>query len=203
MTSGRFFHPRTALALGAACFLALAGAAVFGSVLDADVAVRDALLAWASPGLVAVVRIVNRGGSWRVLLPGTVLLFVVFRSARRRWWIWAAMMIAAPLAETAFKHLIGRPRPEAASLGFPSGHATAAAAYFGAVAYLAGSLRSPLGSALVRAAALAVAVGVAIARVVLRAHWPSDVLAGLALGLVLASAAALAASRQAPGNGEG
>ena len=34
---------------------------------------------------------------------------------------------------------------------------------------------------------------VAVARVILRAHWPSDALGGIALGLALASAAALLA----------
>ena len=36
---------------------------------------------------------------------------------------------------------------------------------------------------------------VGMARVILRAHWPSDVLAGIALGLALAAAAGLLASR--------
>jgi membrane-associated phospholipid phosphatase len=35
-----------------------------------------------------------------------------------------------------------------------------------------------------------------MARVVLRAHWPSDVLAGIALGLALAAAAGLLALRR-------
>ena len=77
-------------------------------------------------------------------------------------------------------------------MGFPSGHATAAAAFFGAVFYLAESLRPPA-RRLVRVAALVIIVLVATARVMLRAHWPSDALAGIALGLALASGAALAA----------
>jgi membrane-associated phospholipid phosphatase len=50
----------------------------------------------------------------------------------------------------------------------------------------------------VRLAALVGALLVAVARVMLRAHWPSDALAGVALGLALASVAALIASAQAP-----
>jgi undecaprenyl-diphosphatase len=194
-------HPRGVLVVSAACFVALAGAALLAGVFSLDLMVRDTLLAWASPGFVAVMRVVNLAGEWRFLLPGVVLLFAVFPRARRRWWIWAALMIAAPLLETTFKEIVARPRPEAASMGFPSGHATAAAAYFGAVVYLAGSLRRPLARGLVRAGALLAVLGVALARIVLRAHWPSDTLAGITLGLALASAAALAAALHVPEDG--
>jgi membrane-associated phospholipid phosphatase len=95
------------------------------------------------------------------------------------------------------KIVIGRARPEDASMGFPSGHATAAAAFFGAVIYLAGSLPTAA-RILVRIGAALVIVLVALARVVLRAHWPSDAVAGIALGLGFASAAALVAELATP-----
>jgi membrane-associated phospholipid phosphatase len=59
---------------------------------------------------------------------------------------------------------------------------------------LAGSLPNPART-WVRLAAAAGIVLVGMARVILRAHWPSDVLGGIALGLALAAAAALMASR--------
>jgi membrane-associated phospholipid phosphatase len=58
-------------------------------------------------------------------------------------------------------------------MGFPSGHATAASAFFGALFYLAATL-SPLPRALVRIGAVVTIVLVAIARIVLRAHWTDD-----------------------------
>jgi membrane-associated phospholipid phosphatase len=101
-------------------------------------------------------------------------------------------MLTAPALEGLSKTLITRPRPEDLSMGFPSGHATAAAAYFGAVFYLARPL-TPWARILVRAGAVLMIVLVAAARVILRAHWPADTIAGIGLGLALASAAALLA----------
>lgn len=188
-------HPRGLLLAAGAGFAALAVAVALFRVLPADAAVRESLLALASPGVLALMRVVNQAGNWRVLLPATLLLFLVFPRARVRWWVWTALMVTAPMAEWVLKQVIGRPRPEGASFGFPSGHATAAAAFFGAVVYLAGSLPAPW-RGVVRALAFAVIALVGVARVVLRAHWPSDVLGGMALGLALASAAALLASSE-------
>lgn len=186
--------PRGIFLVSAAGFVALAALIVLGAANAVDGAVRDAMLAWASPAIVAWMRIVNHAGEWRVLAPATALLFLVFPRARRRWWVWIALMVTAPLAEGGLKLLIAHPRPEDVSMGFPSGHATAAAAYFGAVAYVADSLPSRGLCVAVRALALITIALVGVARVVLRAHWPSDALGGIALGLALASAATLAAS---------
>jgi undecaprenyl-diphosphatase len=185
----RLLHPRSLTVVLAVFFAALAGAVILIGVLPADVAVRETLLGWASPPVVALMRLVNYGGDWRVLLPGTLLMLLLFRRARERWWLWSGLMLAAPMSEGLLKLTIGRARPEDVSSGFPSGHATAAAAFFGAVLYLAGTLPPPA-RRLVRALAVSAIVLVGLARVILRAHWPSDVLGGITLGLALASTAA-------------
>jgi membrane-associated phospholipid phosphatase len=184
---------RSVLVVTVAFFVALTLAVLLLEPLPLDANVREALLGMASPRVIEVMRVINLAGDWRMLLPGTVLLFVVFPRARRRWWMWVGLMLAAPLVETLLKSAVGRARPEdAAAFGFPSGHATAAAAFAGAVMYLAGGL--PRRAALVVRLMAAVAIVlVGAARVILRAHWPSDVLGGIALGLGLASAAALLA----------
>ncbi|MBI4245726.1 MAG: phosphatase PAP2 family protein [Candidatus Rokubacteria bacterium] len=190
----RVLHPRGVLLVAMACFVALALTAVLETAVALDTALREALLALASPPLVALMRVVNLGGDKLVLAPATLLLFVAFPRARDRWWVWIGLMVAAPAVEGLLKEVIGRPRPEGLGFGFPSGHATAAAAFFGAVVYLAGSLRSRCACLTVRALALVLLVLVALARVILRAHWPSDALGGVALGLTLAATAALLAS---------
>jgi membrane-associated phospholipid phosphatase len=195
-------HPRGVLTVAGACFVALTAAVVVLGALPADVALRDALLGLATPEMVKVMRVVNRAGDWRLLLPGTLLLFVVFPRARERWWLWAAVMGLAPLLESVLKQLVARPRPEDVSLSFPSGHSTASAAFFGAVMFLAGAL-PPRVCAWVRIVAVVMIVLVGMARVILRAHWPSDVLAGIALGLALAAAAGWLATREPRGSASG
>ena len=180
---------------GGAGFLVLTLAVIVFPSVPGDEAVRDWLLALTTPPVIATLRVINQAGSWPVLLPASLLLLVAFPRARRRWWVWTGLMIVAPIAEGLLKILIGRPRPEELSMGFPSGHATAAAAYFGAVFYLAEPL-PPLARALLRAGAVLTIVLVATARVVLRAHWPADTLAGIGLGLALASVAAMMAGRE-------
>ena len=194
MIAAALARPRGVLLVTTSCFVAVAVAVLLFGILPADAAIRDALLGLASPAMVAVMRLVNAMGDWRGLVPGTVMLFVVFPGARTRWWLWIALMIAAPVAESVVKWLVGRTRPDELSLGFPSGHATAAAAFFGAVMFLAGSLGHPART-WVRIAAVAGMVLVGMARVILRAHWPSDALGGIALGLALAAGCALIASR--------
>ena len=186
---------RGLLLLSGGLFLALAGLAAAVGVLPTDAAVRDAVLTLAVPPVVGLMRVVNYAGDWRLLLPGTLALLLVFQRARARWWVWVGLMVAAPLAEGALKGVVGRLRPEGLSFGFPSGHATAAAAFFGALIYLAGTLPASACRA-VRALAIVAIVLVATARVILRAHWPSDVVGGVALGLALAAAAALLARDQ-------
>jgi membrane-associated phospholipid phosphatase len=185
--------PRGVLVVAGIAFVILALAAVLVGTAGADTAIRNRLLLVASPAVVGVMRIVNVAGDWKFLFPATLILFAVFDRARRTWWVWIALMVAAPLAEGLLKIAVGRPRPEGPAYGFPSGHATAAAAYFGAWLYLAESLR-PRVRATVRVLAIAMMLGVGVARVMLRAHWPSDVLGGLALGLALASAATVIAA---------
>ena len=183
------------LVVALAAFVILSLAALLVSTGGADTMIRERLLAFATPHMVSVMRVVNVAGDWKFLLPATLALLAIFDRARRTWWVWVALMVAAPIAETVMKITIGRTRPEGPAYGFPSGHATAAAAYFGALIYLAEGLR-PRVRTTVRIFAVAMIVLVGLARVILRAHWPSDVLGGLALGLALASAATVIASRR-------
>jgi len=174
-----------------AVFGSLAIAAATAGILPGERELREALLGWGTPAVVLVSRIVNPGGSWHVLLPAMLLLFALSPESRRRWWLWSGVLVAGGLIETSAKAAVARARPEDVSSGFPSGHATAAAAFAVIVVYLAArarlSRRARLG---VCAGVLAGAALVGLARIELRAHWPTDVVAGWALGTGVAASAA-------------
>ncbi|MBI1846944.1 MAG: phosphatase PAP2 family protein [Candidatus Rokubacteria bacterium] len=195
MTAAR---ARGVLALAGMTFVALACAVALAGVLPADETVRRALLGLASPALLPLLRAVNELGHWPVLLPATFVLIAAVPDLRRHWWVWLALMVLATTTPDLFKALIGRPRPADVSLGFPSGHATAAAGFFGAIVYVAGGL-PPGRRALVRLASVALVLAVGVARVMLDKHWPSDALGGIALGFALAAGASWLSARRAAG----
>jgi membrane-associated phospholipid phosphatase len=177
------------ITLGA--FIGLGVTAFAAGLLPGDLDVRQAVLERKTDLLHEVARVANQAGTWRVILPAMLLLFALSRAARRHWWLWCAVMVVAPLLEQATKILVERPRPSGFSFGFPSGHTTAAATLAVLVVYLAG--REPLAGLprhAVQALALLVMVLVGWARIVLGAHWPTDVLGGFLLGTGCAAAAA-------------
>jgi membrane-associated phospholipid phosphatase len=173
----------------AGVFLALAVLVRFGGLLPAEELIYGGIIGWISPTGVAIFKVIRYLGRWQFLLPATFLLiWFAPAGARRRWWLWAAVMVLAPMAEGFGKEIIARPRPSGHALGFPSGHVTAAAAYFSLFAYLM-SRRLRDRTVLLWIVVWIPVVLVGIARIVQRAHWPADVVGGVALGLALASAA--------------
>jgi undecaprenyl-diphosphatase len=135
---------------------------------------------------------------WLTLAGGTVgvvavaLVTTVF--ALRRWRRWSVALFflivlgGQLLLSNAVKYTVERVRPDAppfhvlAGPSFPSGHATAAAATWAAVALVLSRGSSPRMRAILGGTAAGVAVAVACSRVFLGAHWTSDVIGGLLLG---------------------
>lgn len=174
----------------AAVFLALAVLVSSGGLLPGEQVIYGTIVGWTSFTGVAIFKVIRYLGSWQFLLPATlVLIWFAPADARRRWWLWVAVMVLAPIFEGIGKEIIGRPRPVGRAFGFPSGHVTAAAAYFSLLAYLMGQRLKDRAFVLWTAASVVVAL-VGIARIAQRAHWPADVLGGAALGVAFASAAA-------------
>jgi undecaprenyl-diphosphatase len=100
----------------------------------------------------------------------------------------AAVGLGEMLIVNALKLLVERERPavmrlvDAGGWSFPSGHTSAAAAGWMAVALVLGRGRSRRTKALLSGGAVLVAAAVATSRALLGVHWLTDVLAGLAVG---------------------
>ena len=120
----------------------------------------------------------------------------------RRWG--TALMLACAVAgglvaSHALKLLIERPRPALVphgvpvlTLSFPSGHATMSAVVYLTLGALLASLQPSRRAAVyLLAVAVLLTVLVGFSRVYLGVHWPSDVLAGWALGAAWAAACLL------------
>jgi protein-S-isoprenylcysteine O-methyltransferase Ste14 len=133
-----------------------------------------------------VFRRITRLGSVGVLLPVSVLLVVLLpRQFLRRWWVWAVVMLAVTTLEGLGKFGIGRPRPGGMRLGFPSGHTAAAAACYLMACYFFESVVRRWVKYALYAVAVALIVLVGLSRLLLRVHWPLDVLGGAALGVAV------------------
>jgi undecaprenyl-diphosphatase len=140
-------------------------------------------------------------GDTRVLIVLAVVIGVIEYVRRPSRWIlpFLAVVIGGQVMLTnGIKEVLDRVRPEfnpiAETLGpsFPSGHAAAAAAFFGATALLMSRGRLPHERAVVFGVAAGIAAGVACSRVMIGVHWLSDVVAGVLFGWAWVSACSIA-----------
>ena len=192
-----------------ACLAALAvsAALLLGAVLmlirrhgsDADWTVLGRVVGHRGALLVDASRVVTQAGVlWVLVLVAAAAALPIWRAVGlRAACVPMVALLVASLAAQVLKAWFGRVRPPLAlrevttsGWAFPSGHATNAAALFVSVslvmvATLARSRRQRV--VLIVAGSLAVLL-VGSSRLVLGVHWPSDVLAGWALGTAVASA---------------
>lgn len=173
-------------------FIALASLVVTGASASFDVslmaAARDLHAAWLTPLMQAVSHV---GSTWGIAALSALLVAALLRRGERRTALVLVLaVLGAALVVVLTKLAFGRPRPELfawldhpGGKSFPSGHA------------LSGILFFPLAAAITRqtfawprwtvGAELAFGVLVGLSRPYLGVHWPTDVLAGFALGLAL------------------
>jgi undecaprenyl-diphosphatase len=126
----------------------------------------------------------GRPGQIAVVCLGSALLW----RRRRRWGLALPVVMAgAGLLQHVAKWAVDRPRPNLDPWGFPSGHVLTVVVLCGFIAYAVATSRARRS---VRVGICAAIVGtVAFSRMYLDAHWFSDVLGGLSIGLAYLLAA--------------
>lgn len=189
--------PSTAARWRAVClftlgaFLGLSAMVYAFGLLPGDVDLHREIIEQRGTPAHAVARWLNYGGKWEFLAPAMLLLLAASRAARRRWWLWCGLLPLSGAIEQLAKFLVGRPRPRGFNWGFPSGHVTAAATFAVLLVYLLSRERvSPAARAPLLVLAVLLVGSVGFARIILNAHWPSDVLGGVLLGAGCAAAGA-------------
>jgi len=130
------------------------------------------------------------GGTWVLLSLMTVVGLIDWRRRRDATSLWFLLTVGVGVViiNNALKLWIDRARPpvdhlvSAAGSSFPSGHSSAAAACWMAIALVVGRWFSPRARPWILALAAAIAVLVAASRTLLGVHWVTDVIAGLTVG---------------------
>src|SRR5947207_12912774 len=133
---------------------------------------------------------------------GTVVAMIVFIAGMFLWLNKhkhsAVLLIVATLGGLVLNQLLkigfNRPRPKvfewgtyAVSSSFPSGHAMSSVIVYGTVAYLAARLQQNVASRILTMVFAAVMIVlICTSRMYLGVHYPSDVLAGVIVGLAWA-----------------
>jgi undecaprenyl-diphosphatase len=172
-----------------------------GEPLILDESVRSVVQQVASPHLTALMLGASRYGGPAVLVPAGLAMALAFLL---KGWQRGALLVIVTLAGAGLlngllKFYFARARPDPffdyplpSSPSFPSGHALYAASVFGGLAAL---LSARLGNHLYRILVWTVAIGLAglvgLSRAYLGVHYPSDVLAGFAVGVIWVTAVAI------------
>lgn len=153
----------------------------------------------------AIAVLITRLGDFHVQLATGTLLTVLLLAAGR-WqaglFVTGSLLLAAT-ATTILKHLLERTRPDVLlhpleSYSLPSGHTSAAFAFFLALGVLAGrgsAARTRLSWLVV---ATLPALAIALSRVYLGVHWPSDIIAGVLVALTSCALSLALVQRAAP-----
>jgi membrane-associated phospholipid phosphatase len=203
----RFLHSRLdpSVATGLALTAALAGLVLTGVIIgilvymvrtnSGVVTIDERIARWAAanvngPSLRAMADV-----TWFGSTPTIVAVAVVGAAyGIRRWRIVSILPFLTIVVGGQFvlmnliKYAVDRARPDIHRLSvfsgssFPSGHSTAAAATFAALALVLGLRRPSPVRALMLGIGVSIAAAVACSRILLGVHWFSDAIAGLALG---------------------
>lgn len=185
---------RTAAVIAAAGFFLMLMIVLGGNAAAVDDPVREAFYSVRSEGLTAVVRIVTYMGNWQTVTAVCIVLLLV-KSTRMTYGVPVSLCaISVSLINKCVKHLVERARPddimhlvEEDGFSFASGHSATSMAVCLLLIYLVRKNIQERKKADILTVLIAIPMLlIGPSRIYLGVHYPTDVIAGWCLGIVVA-----------------
>lgn len=160
---------------------------------EVDLDVDDSVGEHPDRFLVLLMKALALGSSARgslLLLLAVGLFFALRRADWRPGLLVGTAFIGVELTTAVLKRVFDRPAPadwaagDLSGTAFPSGHMAKAVAVWGAVALVLAMGRSRRTRYILTASTLLLLGGAALSRLILQAHWLTDVIAGTAVGVL-------------------
>jgi len=174
------------------CFVKLAEGLLHDKLAQFDQAVTAFITGFITPQMTLIMKILTMLGAtpcYLLVALGIVLYLVLGKKKSFTALMVAVNLLGAWLLNVALKNLFHRVRPELNRLievggySFPSGHAMISFAFYGFLAYLVMvNLPRGWGKYLLTIILALLPLGIGISRIYLGVHYPSDVVAGYAVG---------------------
>ena len=177
-------------AAGLGLFVLLAILMVTGNLQWFDDPIREWVYSIRNPALTEVLKVITYMGNWQTITLLCIVL-LLFRKTRLRYGVpVSAGAIFVTIFNRIIKLIFKRPRPEESlhlieegGYSFTSGHSITSMVVFGLLIYLVRKYVRNRKAANILTAALAVPwIFIGLSRIYMGVHFPSDVLAGWALG---------------------
>jgi|SRR5947209_14719807 len=173
-------------------FILLAAAVSFGTTRSFDDFVRSGIHSWASAALTALAYDFSLLGSVALLAFLFAAALAGFSLSGRRGpaVALASAMAGAVVLDNLLKYGFHRVRPDPffgiapETYSFPSGHVLFSSCFYGTLAgVLAANVRSVSTRTAIWAAAALLVLAIGVSRIYLGVHFPTDVIAGLLVGI--------------------
>lgn len=191
------------LAAGLGLFWTLSTVVMRGEPLSLDLQLHQWLFSLRHPLADPLMAALSGLGRWQVWAPaaGVVMTYLIWRKRYLAAMHWVASIAFGLALIIALGALIDPPRPPESTLvagfGFPSMDVSMSTVVYGFFAVLLAREVRDRRAVWPYVAATVLATGVAVAQLYFGAHWPSDILAGLTLGMTWVAIVGIAYRRRA------
>ncbi|MFQ7111563.1 MAG: phosphatase PAP2 family protein [Anaerovoracaceae bacterium] len=196
-------------AFGLAGFFVLTWIVTSGYAAGFDDAVRGFFYGIRSDALTPVVRIITYMGNWQTIV-GLCIVLLAVKPLRIKYGVpLSAGALAVTAVNKGIKHIVGRPRPDdivhlvnEGGFSFSSGHAATSMFFYGILIYLVRvNIENKKKADFITVLLALPMLLIGPSRIYLGVHYPTDVLAGWCLGIVMIAVVSAAVEKIGPKRG--